>query len=368
MAGFPISNPSQLTRRLESLMEAAIREARPNVEPAAIARAVRSPRGMLAIIIRTYVLGLYEVHLHLRWWGQQYFPDTAELEFLLRHAAIWGVVQRPATFAIGRAEVEGVPGTVIPAGRLLQGAGIIYEVLAAETIGDNGGAALDVRATLAGPIGNAAAGTPLSVLGNPIDGLAAQVATVDDQGLNGGTEIETAPALLGRLLAEIQEPAHGGAKFDYPRWVTNKFAAAQVEAYGDWVGRGSVGVVVAMGSRYSPRVPTEAELEAIAAEIEIQRPVTAERVIVPVQLKAVTHTIKLAPFTVQAKAAVEAAIRTFYAAEARIGAPVYLSRLSEAISSAAGEYRHRLVAPAADVASLAYELPVPGAISFEAFT
>lgn len=362
---FPISDPRTLTRRLEALMESEIRAVRPDVAPAAIARAVRSPRGMLAIIIRTFVLGLYEVHLHLRWWGQQYFPDTAELEFLLRHAAIWGVVRRPATKAIGKAEVEGAPGTIIPAGRLLQGAGVTYEILSAETIGDNGGAALDVRATVAGPIGNAAAETPLSFV-EDIPGLTAQVATVDASGLNGGADIEVPSALLGRLLAEIQEPAHGGAKFDYPRWVTNAFAASQVEAYGDWVGRGSVGVVVAMGTRYAPRVPTEAELDAIAAEIEIQRPVTAERVIVPVVLKPIALSIELDPLSAPVKAAVEAAIRTFFAVESKIGGKLYLSRLSEAISSAAGEYRHRLILPAATVTTERYELAVPGVISWSA--
>lgn len=362
---FPISDPRTLTRRLEALMEASVREARPNADPAAIARAVRSPRGMLAAIIRTYVLALYEVHLHLRWWGQQYFPDTAELEFLIRHASIWGVVRRPATMAIGRAQVTGAAGTVIPAGRQLQGAGVTYEVLEPEVVGSNGGASLSLRATASGPIGNAAAETPLSFI-QPVSGLSPQTAIVDADGLAGGADIETAPALLGRLLAEIQEPAHGGAVFDYPRWVTNKFAASQVRAYGEWVGLGTVGVVVAMGTRYAPRVPTESELTAIAAEIEYQRPVTAERVIVPVELRPIALAIELDPLSISVRSAVEAAIRTFFALESKIGGSLYLSRLSEAISSAAGEYRHRLVLPAATVTVERHELAVPGDISWTA--
>lgn len=362
---FPISDPRTLTRRLEALMEASVREARPNVDPAAIARAVRSPRGMLAAIIRTYVLALYEVHLHLRWWGQQYFPDTAELEFLIRHASIWGVVRRPATAAIGLADVTGVPGTVIPAGRLLQGSGVTYEVLEPGIIGENGGTSLSLRATASGPIGNASADTPLSFL-ESIEGLASQVAIVDESGLAGGADMETASALLGRLLAEIQEPAHGGAEFDYPRWVTNAFAASHVRAYGEWVGLGTVGVVVAMGTRYAPRAPTETEVAAIAAEIEYQRPVTAERVIVPVQIVPVALAIELDPLSISVKSAVEAAIRTFFAVEAKIGGSLYLSRLSEAISSAAGEYRHRLVTPAATITVERYELAVPGDITWTA--
>lgn len=362
---FPISDPATLTRRMEALMEASVREARPNVDPAAIARAVRSPRGMLAIIIRTFVLALYEVHLHLRWWGQQYFPDTAEVEFLIRHASIWGVVRRPPTAAIGRADVEGVPGTLIPAGRLLQGAGVTYEVIEAEVIGANGDASLDLRASETGTIGNTPAGTPLSFL-QPIAGLDAQVAVVDEQGLVGGAPIEPTPSLLARLLAEIQEPAHGGAEFDYPRWVANVFPASQSRAYGDWVGRGSVGVVVAMGTRLNPRPPTEAELDAIAAEIEIQRPVTAQRVIVPAELVAVPLRIVPTPNTIAVQQAIEAATRTFFAAEATIGGTLEFSRLSEAVSSAAGEYSHKIYTPAANITVERHQLAVPGAFTWSA--
>lgn len=359
---FPISDPRTLTRRLEALTESELRRIRPNVPPAAIARAVRSPNGMLAVIIRAFVLGLYEVHLHLRWWGQQYFPDTAEVEYLIRHASIWGVVRRPATVAIGQALVTGTPGTVIPSGQILQGGTASYEVASAAVLASNGTATISLRATQSGAAGNAEAGSTLAFVA-AVDGLAGQSATVDDEGIAGGADIETVSGLLGRLLAEIQEPAHGGARFDYPRWVANAFSTSQVQAYGDWVGRGSVGVVVAMGTRLNPRVPTATELSAIAAHLHNERPVTAEVVVVPVLLRPVNLTIELDPFSWSVRAAVEAAIRTFFAAEAKIGERLYFSRLSEAISSAAGEYRHRLVVPSADIAPQPRELLVPGTIN-----
>lgn len=336
------------------------------IAPAAIKRAVRSSHGMLGIIIRAVAMELYENHLHLRWWGDQYFPDTAEQEYLLRHCGIWGIIRRPATKAIGKATVEGVPGTGIAAGLQLQGTGdTLYEVLTAATIGASGTARLDLRAVTAGSAGNAAADLPLSFT-TLVAGLTEQVAAVDAEGLAGGAEIESWASLLARLLEKIREPAHGGAAFDYPVWVQNTFAASQVRTLESWVGKGSVGVCVAMGSALLPRVPTTSELEAIGAHLAAVRPVTAQVVPVAVALMPVDHAIILDPYEAKVREAGEAALRAFYAREARIGEKLYRSRLSEAISAAAGEYRHELVSPSADIApALLTQLPVPGSITME---
>lgn len=362
---FPLPTPAELTRRMEARLEAAIRAARPDASPAAVARAVRSPRGMLAILARVTAMELYEAHVHLRWWGDQYFPDTAESEQLARHASIWGIIRRPATFALGRATVAGAPGTIVPAGLQLQGAGALYEVQSAVTVGGTGAAVLDVQATVAGPDGNAASGMPLSPI-TLVPGLDPQQAVVDGEGITGGTAIETDGSLRTRLLAEIRAPAHGGARFDYPRWVQNQYAAAQVRCEPNWVGLGTVGVIVAMGTAAAPRVPTSAELAAMAATLEDLRPVTAEVVLVPVVLLPVAHTIVVDPYEVAVTQAVEAAVRTFFAREAVIGEPLYRSRLSEAISAAAGEYRHELTTPAANVLPTPTQLPVPGTVTLHA--
>ncbi|MCX5497334.1 baseplate J/gp47 family protein [Kaistia dalseonensis] len=365
---FPISSPQALTRRLESLMEAELRRARPDAAPAAIARAVRSPRGVISALIRVTALAVYEVHLHLRWWGDQYFPDTAEAEFLARHASIWGVVRRPATRAIGYAWVQGAVGTIIPAGALLIGLGATFTVTEAVTIEESdeeGWARLSVEAVDTGIAGNTAADTPLT-LSAPIVGLVEPVAYVDESGLTGGAVVETDASLLARLLEIIREPAHGGAFFDYPVWIKNKFAATQVAALGNWVGPGSVGVVVAMGTALLPRVPTEAEITAMATYLDEVRPVTAEVIVLPVILVEQPLTILLDPFEVSVKTAVQAAVSTIFAAEAKIGTRLPKSRLSEAISAATGEYRHELTIPAGDILPGARELPIPGAITWVA--
>ncbi|MFG1466783.1 baseplate J/gp47 family protein [Xanthobacter sp. DSM 24535] len=361
---FPLPSPTELTRRLEGRAEAAILRARPSAEPAAVARAVRSPRGMTAILLRVFAMELYEAHLHLRWWGDQYFPDTAESEQLLRHASIWGVNQRPATKAIGLAIVTGTAGTPVPSGLRLQGAGsAVYEVLNPATVSDAGTATLSLRAIAAGIVGNAAAGlrlTPLAL----VAGLDPQEAVVDAEGLAGGAEIESDASLLQRLLAEIQEPAHGGARFDYPRWIQNKFPAVQVACIANWVGPGTVGVVAAMGSAALPRPPTSTEIAAMAAELEIQRPVTAEVHVLAAVLLNTPLTLMIDPYEARVRTAVEAARASFFAREATIGGRLYRSRLSEAISAAVGEYRHEIMSPTSDIIPARTQLPIPGAISW----
>lgn len=361
---FPLPTPAELTRRAEALMEAAVRRARPDAEPAAIARAVRSPRGVTAALIRVMVMMVYEAHLHLRWWGDQYFPDTAEGEQLARHASIWGITRRPATRAIGYAAVAGVNGTIVPEGAVLVGAGSqLYEVTAGATVAA-GTATVTVRALSAGQDGNAAAATRLSFR-SAIDGLDPQEAVVDGSGLAGGAAQETDTSLRSRVIAKIRSPAHGGAEADYPVWVQDAFAASHVRCLPTWVGEGTVGVVVAMGSAAAPRAPTEAELEAIAAHLETVRPVTAEVVVIAAELLAVDVTLALDPDEVRVRQAVIAAIVTHFAREAEIGGRMRHSRLSEAVSSASGEYSHAISDPTGDVVPSEVQLPIVGEITFE---
>ncbi|MDI4664723.1 baseplate J/gp47 family protein [Xanthobacter autotrophicus] len=361
---FPLPTPDDIARQMEASAEASLRKARPDADPRAIARAVRSSRGYVAAIIRATVLTVYTCHLHLRWWGDQYFPDTAELEQLLRHADIWGVTQRPATKAIGRAEVTGAPDVTIPALTRLQGAGtVIYEVVSAATVDAGGTAVLDIRAVDAGVSGNAPAGLVLTIL-DTVAGLTAQVATVDADGIVGGAPIETAASLLARLLAEIREPAHGGARFDYPRWIQNDFAASQVVCLPNWVGLGTVGVVVAMGTAAVPRPPIAAELDAMLAHIQGLRPVTADAYLLACELLPQPMTLAVDPYEARVRQAVDAAAAAFFAREATIGGRLYRSRLGEAISAAAGEYRHEMTVPAADIVPGPLQLPIPGAITW----
>ena len=361
----PLPSPDEITRRAEARLEAALRRIRPNKSPAAIARAVRSEKGMLAAIARVQGKGLYNTHLHLRWNVDQLMPDTAEAEFLIRHASIWGVFRRPATKAVGYAVFTGIAGTAVPAGldMRLPGGGLGV-TSAAGVIGGGGTVTIAVEAAEGGVLGNSAGGATLPIV-TVQAGLDPQLAVLDDDGMAGGAEEENDVSLLARVLVEIREPGHGGNKNDYRVWVQNAFAVAKVETVPLWVGPGSVGVIVATGTAVAPAVPIPAELDAMATHVEVLRPVTAEVYLRPVVLLPVPIQIAIVPDTAAVRAAVQGAAAAHFAAEAEIGQRFPRSRLSEAISAASGEYRHYFTAPAGDIVPARDALPTLGAFSWE---
>jgi len=363
---FPIPTPEELTRRQEAYMEAAliayVEKNNLNVSPQAISRAVRSPVGVLSAIIRNNALTLYENHLHLRWWGDQYFPDTAENEYLERHASIWGIFRRPATKAVGYAVFSGTTGTVIPAEfEMTTPSGEIVMTQEAETIDDTATVMIAVMAQNAGIEANTAPDSILKSV-SVLSGL--EHIVLDKEGLNGGTLVETDTSLRERVIEKIRQPAHGGASFDYPVWIQNSFPAAKVAVVSSWTGLGSVGVIVAMGSKTIPRIPTEAELQAMQTYINTVKPVTAEVYVRPVILTEQPLEIELSPDTSTVRRSVSSAVSTFFARESEIGGILYYSRLSEAISSATGEYSHRLIKPAQNMTLPRQELAVPGDITW----
>ena len=363
---FPLPTPEELTESQAVEMAAALKALRPDIDAGAIDRSVRSEKGMVAVHVRTDALSLWATHAHLRFWGDQYMPDTAELAQLIRHASIWGVNQRPSTKAIGFALVTGVAGTVVPA--FLQfrtPGGVLVETTIGAVLSVGGTATLTLQATEGGAAANTAGGQVLPLV-TTLPGLDQQSATLDADGLAGGAAEEDPASLLARLLKVIREPGHGGAAFDYPQWVQDSFAAAKVATIPSWVGPGSVGVVVAMGTAAAPRVPIDAEIEAIAAHLEELRPVTAEVHVIAYVPKVQAFTIKLTPDTVANRAAVEAALDDIFARESEIGGTLPHSRLSEAISAASGEYAHELTVPPADVVCAPSELATRGAVTWVA--
>lgn len=367
---FPLKSIADLTREQEAILELAVRRARPDADPAAVARAVRSNTGLLAIIARTNAQALFNNHLHLRWWGDQYLEDSAEAEFLTRQASVWGIVRRPATRAVGSVTLTGLPGLAVPQGLAMSNAnGALIETNTPGVIAAGGTLTLPVRGVIAGEAANTAALTVLPLM-SPLPGLDPQTASVTDGGIAGGAETEDDTSLRARMIARIQQPPHGGAAFDYVNWVRNAFEAAKIAVIPGFVGLGSVGVVVAKGTAEEPRVATQAELDEINDYLGRQnsttgvKPVTAEVWVTSHLPLNVPLGIAVSPDTTQVRSAVTAAVSALFAREAEIGEALPLSRISEAISSASGEYKHIITAPAADIRPAPRELPVAGAITW----
>ncbi|WP_024896821.1 baseplate J/gp47 family protein [Brucella rhizosphaerae] len=375
---WPVNSAKTIAERIASAMEFSISLVKPLVDPLAISRAVRSARGMLAMIGRSVALEVREIHDHVAWWGRMYFVDTAEDEFVDRHANIWGIAARPATYAVGNIMVEGAAGAPLPTDLEIAGSdGTIFRTTALAVIPVGGSVIVPAKAVVAGPIGNLEAGIRLRTV-NAFPEI--NRITVAEGGFAGGAVAETPAELAAAVMAYIRQRPHGGAGFDYPSWLRERFDVRAVKPETDWIGRGSVGVIVAMKNGTSARAPTEAEMEEQLAYLGEPgstsgvRPVTAYVVIVPAKMRLIPITVRLRPDGVATRAAVEEAFAAFIATigdesddqnDSPIGALIEPSRISEAISAASGEYAHDLMSPAAPFRLERDEYPLPGLVTFE---
>lgn len=372
-----IPRASAIAERIAGSLETLILAIKPELDPVALSRAVRSPRGMFAILGRAVAMEAREFHDHIAWWSRQYFPDSAEDEFADRHASIWGVEKRLATFAVGSVTVEGVAGTpVLIDLEFASSDGVTVKTTEAAVIGVGGTVAVPVVALVSGPAGNIAAGIRLRTT-TPFPEISR--VTVGAAGLAGGSPEETPRELSAATIARIRQPPHGGAGFDYPEWLREAFDVRAVAVVTDWIGRGSVGVVVAMKDGLFGKAPTAGEQAAILSYLGAPgsatgvRPVTANVVVVPAAIHPLPISVRVRPDTVAIRAAITDAYQRFVATigseedsqnAGPIGARIEPSRISEALSAASGEYAHDLTSPTAPFTLVRDQYPVPGAITF----
>lgn len=375
---WPIPYAKTIFERIAATIEQKLSDIKTDVDPAALSRAVRSSHGMISLLERPVALEAREIHDHVAFYGRQCFPDTAEEEFVERHAAIWGIVPRPATAATGDIFVEGTAGTPLAAGIEFSTInGIIVKSTCPVTLDETGSARIPVKCVASGIVGNLAAGIAANTV-EPFSDI--KRAIVAAPGLAGGAEAETWQELRARVLQRIRQPPHGGAAFDYIEWLSAKFDIRAIAVAPEWIGRGSVGLIVAMKDGNSGRPPSEDEKEAMLDYIGRPgsphgvRPVTAHVVIVSASAKILPMRVRVRPFNTATKKAIEDAWAAFILSigdendegnETPIGATIYRSRLIEALSAAAGEYAHDLIEPAENIVLGKTDYPVAGEVTFE---
>ena len=147
--------------------------------PGADARLRRSNLNVLARVHSGAVHGLYG---YLEWIVRQVIIDTADGDWLARHASIWGVARKAAAPAAGSITVTGSNGAIVPAGAMLaRSDGVRYATDAEATIA-GGAATLAVTALEGGQAGNASAASSLR-FATPIAGVSA-TATVATGGFD----------------------------------------------------------------------------------------------------------------------------------------------------------------------------------------
>jgi uncharacterized phage protein gp47/JayE len=347
---FPRPTPIELRDRLAAEMEAAFTGAD-----------ARRRRSVEEALVRMVAAASHEAHGHLAWNVRQLLPSTADADELETRHGYWGRARLPATAAGGEVTFTGSSGAVVPAGTELRRAdGTRYILQAAVTLLAGTGTGT-VTAAVAGAAGNAAAATGLSLV-SPVTGVSA-TAQVAAGGLGAGRDLEDVESLRARIVDRVQKPPHGGNENDYKTWVEDVIGDTTV-----WVAPLQLGpsTVVVRFLEPDGALPNAATVAAVQSYIDLPgvRPVTAIVTVVAPTALLVPLTIAVVPKTPAVQAAVEAELTAFFIREGEPGGTIWLSRLREAISRAAGETRHALSAPVADVVQGAGEVARLGAITW----
>lgn len=286
--------------------------------------------------------GLYSSLVFL---SRQLFLSTATRIYLERIAESYGILRLPAAAAQGCALVYGVSGTLIPFGTVLQRAdGVQYKTTSAGTISNTGFVLVNCTCEVTGQIGNAAAGVALQLITSIIGVTTSEVCA---DAIGGGSDIESDDALRARTYQRLQNPPGAGTESDWTRWAFALGASVtRVWVIPTVYGNGSVGIVFAEDN--NAIIPPPSRITAMQNHL-------AQFVPVGSNVYVFAPTLVQVPFTIHAEPANDAAVKLAIAdelkdllyREAGAGKTIPLSRVNEAISSAAGEVDHTLTVPSA---------------------
>lgn len=332
----------------------------------------RVPNSVLRVVGDVQASLTHDNDLHLDWLARMVMPDTAENEFVERWANIWlPAGRKAASYATGQITVTGDSGAAIPTGTELTARAfdadgevtLSYYVTSGITLAGSSGVVY-VEALTPGALGNLDEGAELSFVSalDGIDGLA----VVTGDGLAGGADQETDADLIGRYIARIQEPPHGGAEHDYIAWalevpgVTRAWAAQEMG-----VGTVTVRVMLDNVRAAAHGIPEAEDLAVVAAHIAKVRPVTVAQnfVLGPTPQPLDIEITDLVGDTPEVRANIALEVAEMLRARARPGHTVYASWIVEAISAATGEDHHD--ASISNVVPLsAGHIVVPGTITY----
>ena len=295
----------------------------------------------LAVRLYAAAAQLQTLYIYADWALAQSFPQTAEGEYLDRHAALRGIARKDGEKAHGvlrfRVELAREDDLTIPAGTVCSTAGLVES---------------------AGSAGNTAAGTVTVMTQAPVG----TAGVTNPAAFTGGTDGETDAALRERVLGSyIRLPNGANAAFYEQRALAHAGVRA-VSVIPRENGIGTVGVVIAA----EDGVPSDTLVAEVQADIQKVREIAVDVTVRAPTAQVVNVTAKLKPkagVTFQtAKAAVASAVRAYFTG-ALLGRRLYRAALGDVIYGTGLLENYTLSAPGSDLAGAADRLPVLGALT-----
>lgn len=285
------------------------------------------------------------IYAHQKWLIKQFFPDTADTEFLEKHAGLRGLRRRNATYAAGKgATISGNPDAVIAVGLQIKTEdGRFYETTESAVISSGGTAVVAVRSLATGAVQNIKTATKGSFMAAPV-GVSTDVVLND---VVGATNAESDSSLLERLLNKIRRPAAGGNKYDYKDWALEVDGVEQAYVYPLRRGLGTVDIAITADNG----VPSDDTVRRAQEYIDQERPVTAK------ESKVVKPDVTKVNFNIQVKisgvalndikTAINNALRDYFNGLIP-GDDLIVSQCEAVINNLIGVVDRRFIAPTAN--------------------
>lgn len=285
------------------------------------------------------------IYAHQKWLIKQFFPDTADTEFLEKHAGLRGLRRRNATYAAGKgATISGNPDAVIAMGLQIKTEdGRFYETTESVVISAGGSAVVAVRSLATGAVQNIKTATKGSFMAAPV-GVSTDVVLND---VVGATNAESDSSLLERLLNKIRRPAAGGNKYDYKDWALEVDGVEQAYVYPLRRGLGTVDIAITADNG----VPSDDTVRRAQEYIDQERPVTAK------ESKVVKPDVTKVNFNIQVKisgvalndikTAINNALRDYFNGLIP-GDDLIVSQCEAVINNLIGVVDRRFIAPTAN--------------------
>ncbi|NCB62934.1 MAG: phage tail protein [Clostridia bacterium] len=329
------------------------------------------PQGGGDLAVRLYAVAaqVYALYVQGEWVKRQCFPQSAEGEYLEKHAALRGLERRAASAATGvirfETDAAAADARVIPAGTVCMTAGLVRFETVEEGAIAAGSTFAEVRARAleAGAAGNAAAGAIRAMAVAPV-GVAR---CINPQGFAGGADVESDAELRKRVLGTFKRLPNGANAAFYQQGAMSFEQVAAAAILPRSRGVGTVDVVIATRDG----APGAELLEELRAYFEARREIAVDVQVKAPSMKAVEVSVKVLAEAGRdgdtVRNAVGAALTNYFDGTL-LGQNVLRARLGELIFGVEGVENYALLSPGDDVAVSAGELPRLGTLTVEKLT
>lgn len=305
------------------------------------------------------------------WLARQMFLSSAtDAAWIARHCADVGIFRKPASAARGSIEGTGTPLAVYPQGIRFSSGGNTYLSTAPATAGGDGVVVFAVTCEQTGFLTNREDGAVLNLTDPALNPSLSAEFEVSTAGIGGGADVESTDALKARGLYRKRNPPRAGSLTDYEDLVNAVPGVIKSWAFRPANTASALTVLFLFAGRTNS-IPEAGDVAVVQAAIDARRLIRVDDGVAAAPVaKVVDVTITgLTLDTAEVRAAIATAIRAMFLTRCRPGIAantftVSRSWISEAISGAAGEDRHQLTVPAADITLTNGEFPVLGTVTY----